>query len=261
MNADPPVLDLAAPGFRLTATLAPYDVEVFGFAIAQILVLEVAETSPADANYAIFEEWRDAHDMRIVSCRLPHDRLRESMFLERQGFRFVETVLHPVIDRLQRRNLPSDHLVVIDATEADLPALRSIAECAFHHERFHIDPRLDPRLGDLRYGRWVENSLHHPRQRLLKIMDGPRLLGFFIVEAENDGAVYWHLTAISPRWQGQGYGRRVWQTMLSLHRDEGHDRVVTTISARNIPVLNLYARLNASFLPPEMTFHWVRDSG
>ncbi|MBK8535842.1 MAG: hypothetical protein IPL59_12375 [Candidatus Competibacteraceae bacterium] len=46
--------------------------------------------------------------------------------------------------------------------------------------------------------------------------------------------------------------------MLRYHQERGQDVVMTTISARNVSVLNLYTKLNFRFLPPEMTFHWVR---
>ena len=137
--------------------------------------------------------------------------------------------------------------------------MRDIAERAFSHERYHIDPRLDPHFGNIRYSRWVKNSLNHPRQRLLKVVDGEHIVALFITESRENNSVCWHLTAISPSWQGRGYGQRVWRAMLRHHREEGQDCVITTISARNVAVLNLYAKLDFRFLPPEMTFHWVRE--
>jgi RimJ/RimL family protein N-acetyltransferase len=179
------------------------------------------------------------------------------MFLEAQGFRFIEMVLHPRLAGLSALALPEDDLQIVPADAADLPGLVAIAEHAFIHERYHVDPRLDPRLGDRRYGRWVRSSLAHPTQRLLKVLDAERLIALFLVEKRTDGSAYWHLTAIAPSWQGQGYGRRVWQAMLRRHQVEGCESVTTTISARNTPVLNLYAQLGFRFLPPEMTFHWI----
>jgi RimJ/RimL family protein N-acetyltransferase len=252
------MLELSAPGLRLTAAVVPWDTEVFGFPVAQIYTLEV--TDPllcATEAYQGFQAWLDTNQVRVASCRLPHDRLRESMFLEAQGFRFVEMVLHPRIEALGGLEIPVDCITIVPAQEADLAALQGIAERAFSHERYHLDPRLESYLADLRYGRWVRNSLNHPRQRLLKVLDGERLVACFIVEARKKGEVYWHLTAVSPEYQGQGYGRRVWQAMLRRHGEEGFESVTTTISARNVAVLNLYARLSFRFLPPEMTFHWV----
>lgn len=233
--------------------------EAFGFPVAQIDQIEVIDPAATLEDYRQFQQWLDAGRIRIASCRLPHDRLRESIFLESRGFRFIEMVLHPKIEKLQTLDIPSDDLVIVPALESDLTAMRDIAERAFGHERYHIDPRLDPHLGDARYGRWVQNSFAHPRQRLLKVVQGDHIVALFIVESGENRSVYWHLTAIAPGWQGRGYGRRVWRAMLRHHQAEGRDSVMTTISARNVPVLNLYAKLDFRFLPPEMTFHWVRE--
>lgn len=250
--------ELASPYLKLVAEAVPWDAAVFGFPVAQIHTLDLIDPVGAAAEYDAFQRWLDAERVHVVSCRLPHDRLRESMFLESHGFRFVEMVLHPKMDNIQALDLPEDNLLVASASKADLPELEQIAERAFSHERYHVDPRLDRKLADLRYGRWVRNSLDHPTQKLLKIADTGRPLAFFLVESR-DGSAYWHLTAVAPEWQGRGYGLRVWQTMLRHHQAEACQQITSTISARNVAVLNLYAKLNFRFAPPEMTFHWVRE--
>lgn len=259
MSTVPATVEISTSGLRLQAALVSWDTEIFGFPVAQIQKLEIIDLLSAAEEYQTFQRWLDVNRIKIASCRLLHDRLKESMFLESKGFRFIEMVLHPKIEKLQSLDISQDNLIITPALESDLSAMQSIAERAFGHERYHIDPRLDPRLGDLRYGRWVKNSLNHSRQQLLKVTDSEQIVALFIVEFRERKSVYWHLTAISPQWQGRGYGQRVWRAMLRRHQAEGQDCVMTTISARNIAVLNLYAKLDFRFLPPEMTFHWVRD--
>lgn len=121
------------------------------------------------------------------------------------------------------------------------------------------DCGLNPRHGDLRYGRGVRNSLGRADQRLLKFKDGERAVALFLVESRVSRTAHWHLTAVSPTWLGCDYGYQVWQSMLRYHQAEGCEGLTTTISARNVAVLNLYAKLGFRFLPPEMTFHWVRE--
>jgi GNAT superfamily N-acetyltransferase len=75
------------------------------------------------------------------------------------------------------------------------------------------------------------------------------------VEINDEGGDCRHLTAIAREWQWHGYGRRIWQAMLRHQRNEGVKYANTTILARNVPVLELYARLGFSFHPPETTFH------
>ena len=246
-------------GLLLQAVVVSWDTEIFDYPVGTIECLKIFNSDQITRDYMAFEFWRDLNKCKLMSCRLSHDQLYESMFLEEKGFRFIETVLHPKLDNLLRLNVSNQGLDIIPANEADIPVLKIIAETAFRNERFHVDPRLDPRLGDLRYVRWVVNTLHHPRQRLIKILENEIIVAFFIIECMDDGHVYWHLTAVSPEHQGKGYGRRTWLAMLRHHKENGYVAVSTTISARNIPVLNLYSSLNFRFLPPEMTFHWMRE--
>jgi RimJ/RimL family protein N-acetyltransferase len=251
---------ISTSDFHLEARLVSWDSEVFGIPVAQIEKLAITSSFTNTEAFLEFEAWVERNAIGIVSCRLDHTKLRESMFLENRGFRFVEMVLHPTLDRLGARSFPGDSPLIAPAEKVDLPELRVIAETAFSHERYHVDPRLNSRLANLRYGNWLESSFHHPRQVLLKISATDQLVGFFIVETLADASAYWHLTAIAPALQGQGYGLRAWQAMLARHKNEGITSVSTTISARNTAVLNLYAKLGFRFLPPEMTFHWIRSA-
>ncbi|NIM40420.1 MAG: GNAT family N-acetyltransferase, partial [Hydrogenophaga sp.] len=45
-------------------------------------------------------------------------------------------------------------------------------------------------------------------------------MAFFIVEAPAPIEAYWHLTAVAPAFQGQGYGRRVWRAVMDMHREQ-----------------------------------------
>jgi len=238
----------------------PWDSDIFGFPVGQITHIQVDDPTEAGVELGAFQAWLQEREIQLVSCRLAHDRLRESMFLEQAGFRFVEMVLHPHVADLQGYSCAPQGLRVERAVESDLTDIEAIATRAFGYERFHADPRLQPDLADRRYQTWVRNSCNHAQQRLYKISDGPDLVAFFVTENHPDGLCYWHLTAIAPELQGRGYGKRVWREMLRHHQREGMARVATTIAARNTPVLNLYSSLDFRFQPPEMTFHWLRDA-
>lgn len=249
-----------SPALQMTWALAPWDEVVCGFPVIQITNLTVLGPN-ASADMVQFEQGRDALGAGLVSCRLPHDNLKESMLLEDHGFRFIEMLYAPEMD-LTNFNANGDAglLSVMRATADDLPTLLEIARTAFNNERFKMDPRLDPGISDQRFQNWVASSLHHTAQELYVICDGARIVAFFVTELLNDGTCYWHLNAIAPEAQGQGYGRRVWLSMLHQAGGAGAQRVRTSIAARNHRVLNLYARLGFTFPPPPMTFHWVRTS-
>lgn len=254
------MLRLETASLSLAYFRVPWDSDIFGFPVAQISQIRVEDPVGARADLASFLAWMDQEAVRLASCRLPHDSLRESMLLEDAGFHFVEMVLHPHLADLQAYPCESQGLDVSLATTNDLPAIEAMAADAFGYERFHADPRLDRTLANQRYRVWVHNSLGHKKQRLYKICDGPNIVAFFVTESRPDGVCYWHLTAIAPAFQGRGYGKRVWREMLALHQRQGMRQVATTIAARNTPVLNLYASLGFRFQPPETTLHWLRDA-
>ena len=247
------------PALLVECAMVPWDMAAFGFPVAQVEGLEIRNNLAASADFNQLLAWFDQFDVRIVSCRLAHHQLRESMFLEAAGFRFVEMVISPRLDDLDEIIVEPDSIRIEEACVADVPALQAIVQSSFRHERYHIDPRLNRHLADTRYGNWVANTLDHSSQKLLKIHDAARLIGVFIVERHEGALAYWHLTAIAPEWQGMGYGRRVWKAMVNRHREDGCKSLSTNVSVRNVAVLNLYARLGFRFMPPQMTFHWLRD--
>jgi len=182
------------------------------------------------------------------------------MFLEDHGFRFVEMVLHPVFDKLQSTELPESDLGISRVSRGDLDRVLDMMESAFRFERFHMDPRLNPTLADVRDRNWVDSAFADQNQELYEICDKQQIVAIFMVEQLTEDSTYWHLSAVPPEFQGRGYGERTWRAMMRHHQKHGSTTVTTTITARNTPVLNLYAKLNFRLLPPEMTFHWVANS-
>lgn len=252
------MFSLEADGLLLRASLVPWDTEILKFPVAHIDKITILDNRRLDTDFGTFLAWRDDNKCRLVSCRLHHNQLVESMYLEQNGFRFIEVVLHPKLENLSLIDIPDQGLRVLTAARGDFPEVRKIAESAFIHERFQVDLRIGPHFGNLRYGRWVANISSLPKQQLVTIWDNQILIAFFIIEVLDDNSVYWHLTAVAPEHHGKGYGRRTWRAMLAYHQENGQNAVSTTISSQNIKILNLYASLDFRFLPPEMTFHWMR---
>jgi RimJ/RimL family protein N-acetyltransferase len=251
---------LEIPGARLHARLVPWDEAVFGYPVAQIDGIEAESQRIGAEAVQRFLSWADRVGIGMASCRLPVSRLSEGMALEAHGFRFVEVVLHPWTASLADAAIDEAGLTILAAAPEDLPELEVMAEAAFQHGRIHADPRLGPELGSRRYRQWVRSCLGHPRQRLLKVSLSDRTIALFVVEHLHNGTAYWHLTAMAPAFQGQGYGERVWRAMLAWHALRGATAVSTTITAGNIAVMNLYVKLGFRFQAPEMTYHWVRGA-
>lgn len=249
---------ITTPGVDLEYSLVPWDSDIFGFPVAQIERIVVKQGADPDVGMRQFRSWLELNEVRLVSCRLGSDRLRESMLLEANGFRFVEMVYGPTLSPIPDIGHDDDSLAIVEARHEDLAAIETIAASAFATGRFLIDWRLDGSASHRRYQAWVRNSFDDVRQTVLMATADNGLIGFFVVEDRPDRSVYWHLTAISPSKQGRGFGKRVWRAMVARHHAAGLQRIDTTISAHNTAVINLYAGLGFRFGLPQMTFHWVR---
>ena len=252
-------LKLVEPGLSMAASIVPWDSEIFGFPVAQIDHIDVADRGAASTAYTHFERWRDHFAVRMATCRLDHFALRESMFLEDHAFRFVELVYRPSLS-LRPAQFPDSELLIEPAMPADLPEIESIAGCAFSTGRYLLDWRLDPAHSHLRYRHWVRSSAASAHHEVLKGRLNGEIIGFFVIEKRADKSVYWHLTAMAKRWQGQGLGKKLWQAFAMRAQREGAPRIETTISAHNLPVMNLYAGLGFRFDAAQMTLHWLHEA-
>jgi ribosomal protein S18 acetylase RimI-like enzyme len=247
---------LETPSLVMEYFLVPWDSEIFGRPVGQIDRLVVKDSVGANQDFGKFSDWCRAQGITLCSCRIPHDRLTESLFLQQHEFRFIELNYRPYLNGLQNRRFTSTGIEVLEACAADEDELAAMAATVFEHGRFHQDPQLGPALGNRRYERWMRNSFNHPRQTTYKCVREDQTVGFFVVEYPTDTACHWSLIGLAPGLAGKGWGTRVWQAMLEFHQTQGLDRVETSISSHNTAVFNLYVKLGFRFPLPSATFHW-----
>lgn len=242
---------------RMEYFLVPWDSQIFGRPIAHIEKLEVLDGDRAVVAFQAFETWSREYRIAFTACRLDHRHLREAGWLEGRGFRFVETMLYPRFDSLEKMTPnPLDAVIdIVAATRGDVDHIQTVAASAFVTSRFVIDPSVAPELGAQRYRVWVSNSFADSKHLVLKAMHGDAMVGFFIVEERDDGSAYWHLTAVAPEFQGQGIGKAVWSRMMQWHRERGAKRIDTAVSGHNLPVIGLYGRLGWRFSRSDITLH------
>jgi ribosomal protein S18 acetylase RimI-like enzyme len=236
--------------------LVPWDTEILGQSVGDIRRLEVKDTLNAGKDYLAFKKWIERNNIILCSARLTHDKIVESMFLENQGFRFIEMNYHPQLKNLQSMEFPKDEIVIEMACSEDRILLSEIAGSVFQHGRFHQDPRMGVEIGNKRYKTWVLNSFEMEHQKVYKCIQNGRIVAFFVVEHPEVQHCFWSLVGLVADLQGQGLGKRVWRAMLNKHQQDGVETVSTSISSHNIRVLNLYVSLGFRFPIPYMMFHW-----
>lgn len=238
--------------------LVPWDTEIIGRPVAEINRFEVIDSERAKSHYARFEEWREKHNIDLCSCRISHDSLVESAFLQEHGFRFIELNYRPELRGLQQQQFSDDSIEIVLAQEEDQECLAQIAANIFKHGRFHQDLLLGVKIGDERYKIWLLNSFSRSSQFVYKCLIEDEIVGFFVTEYSDNNQCNWVLVGLAPGFEGRGIGTRVWKAMMRFHQADGMESIVTSISSHNSAALNLYAKLGFRFPRPLVTFHWHR---
>ena len=248
---------ISTPALTLRYHLNPWDEPSLGARTATIAALEVHDETSAVREFDAFRAWCDDERVALVTCRLSQERLAECGFLERFGFRFIELNYRPELAGLGSLSVRGDEDYLVEtASPDDAEAIAAIAGEIFEAGRFHIDPLIDPRVGDRRYRQWASNAFRNPGQTVWKCGNEGRIDAFFVIESPSDESRFWSLVGLAPGLSGKGLGTRIWRAVLYRHQREGVGRVSTSISSLNVPVFNLYVKLGFRFPPPTITLHW-----
>jgi hypothetical protein len=243
------------PALDLTYHLTPWDEPVFRGNTAAISTIRLGAEADASRDFGAFRDWCKEYAVKLVSCRLAQDRLRECGFLEAQGFRFIELNYRPSLTGLG--GFPRDaDIAVCPALRSDENEICDFAGRIFQTGRLHADPFVGPEIGSRRYALWAANAFRHPGQQLLKCQMDNRTIAFVVVERRTVTSCFWSLVGLAPGLIGKGLGRRVWMAMLAFHHSEGVEEVTTSISSHNVAIHNLYAALGFRFPAPDITLHW-----
>jgi GNAT superfamily N-acetyltransferase len=139
----------------------------------------------------------------------------------------------------------------------DHRAIEAIAGQSFAHGRYHADPFFPDELANRRYLRWVQNALsgEKPEDRVFVLGKPGEVLGFYHVTIEGEMSDL-RLAAVAPHLKQTGAGVDLYAAVLHELRNLGIRRAVSTISAANSGVLNVYSLLGFRFSKPEIIYHW-----
>ncbi|MCU7873408.1 MAG: GNAT family N-acetyltransferase [Candidatus Thiodiazotropha sp. (ex Lucinoma borealis)] len=256
MNFDYKLEKIQTNALSMEFFLVPWDTEIMEKPVAEIRCLNVKIPKQARNEFQTFFDWCNDHKIALINCRISHDQLVESMFLQAHEFRFIELNYRPQIKNLQNLKILDDEIDIVLAEPDDRLPLAGMAGSVFQHGRFHQDPRLGVGLGNYRYKSWLLNAFELSHQKVYKFMLDQKIIAFFVIEYPEQGHAFWSLTGLAPGMQGKGLGKRVWRRMMLKHQQEGIDTISSSISSHNITVLNLYLSLVFRFPTPSATFHW-----
>ena len=210
----------------------PWDARAFGFETYELVDV-------SDAALAAVEQVRGHFTARI-------DPLASKELLHRHGFYYCDTLIEPHCRADQFR----DHVRAAIGLSRHVPfeKVRSFTDNAFLNGRFHRDFHIDPRLADARYGSWLEELCE--AKRCMGLLHDGDLAGFLCHD--------WNrivLHALQERYRGKGLAKYFWSAACRELFAQGQEELQSSISASNMPVLNLYASLGFRFRNPKDIYH------
>jgi len=197
-----------------------------------------------------------AKNISVCSSTLAPTQSFWRQVLPQVGFEFVDLSLQVTLS-LCSAKLPPVRCQLRSALPEDQAAIEAIAAEAFTHGRYHADPRFPKRLANRRYLQWVRNTLSTPSEvdHMYVLEQGGRVAGFYHVTIEGDVSDL-RLAAVAADLKGTMLGVELYSAMLHELRRQNVRRVVTSISAVNQNILNLYSLLGFRFSNPEIIYHW-----
>lgn len=162
------------------------------------------------------------------------------------GFYYCDTLIEPFC--LCQDFSPFENSAVSIRKDMELKPLLNICNSAFVHGRFHRDFNLERPNADSRYKSWLAQL--HEAQNVYGLFYNSALAGFMAL----DGCKL-VLHAVSDDMRGKGIAKYLWTPICKMLFEAGHEEIYSSVSASNLAVVNLYARLGFKFRNPVDVYH------
>ncbi|MDQ6972544.1 MAG: GNAT family N-acetyltransferase [Mariprofundaceae bacterium] len=220
---------------------SPWDTDVFGKACYEITDLSEDGLAGAVA--------RPGHYTVKI------DPLADKGPLHRHGFYYTDTLLEPVCRPGQLVSYPHSAVAIDKAVQ--LADVQNICSHAFAYGRFHRDFNLPREQADQRYVQWLGQM--HAEGHVLGLLYEGELSGFVAFHMDADACASLLLHALNESFRGRGLAKFLWSAVCDYLFAQGASELKSSISAANLPVLNLYSSLGFRFTHAVDTYHCLSE--
>lgn len=220
----------------------PWDAQLFGINTFEIVV--DSENKLSQVIKQVFSEKNTGHYTvkvnPLLSKKLLHD----------YGFYYCDTLIEPYCNTESFREFTKQDISLSESVS--LEKFLEICHGAFVHGRFHRDFNLDKNLADTRYNSWLKQL--YEQQRVWGLMYQDKLAGFW---GFSRNKILLH--ALSQQYRGKGMAKYFWSLACQELFNQGYTELISSISAANVAVLNLYSSLGFKFRNPVDIYHLLLE--
>lgn len=170
----------------------------------------------------------------------------DTELLHRYGFYYMETMLKPVCQKEDLQIMDDKKITISKDYEKD--AVLNIAGNAFAGSRFHRDFYIPSPMADKRYMNWVRDL--QDKDLIIALYYQGELAGFY--GYENDNVL---LLGMKKAFRGMGLTQAFTSKGCQYQFDLGYEQLRTSISAANLPSLNLFIRLGFKLTDTVDVYH------
>lgn len=167
------------------------------------------------------------------------------------GFYYCDTLIEPYCNRDQFTFHSREGIYVSETIQFE--TINQICKTAFHYDRFHRDFNLDEEKSSQRYCLWLKDLWEE--KKVYSLMYFQDVAGFF---AFSENRILLH--ALSDSFRGKGLAKYFWSFACQELFKLNYSELVSSISASNLAVFNLYASLGFKFRKPLDVYHWLFNS-
>ncbi len=176
------------------------------------------------------------------------DPLANKRLLHEYGFYYCDTLIEPHCNAMRLRAVGHPDATI--SKEVDVAQALDICEGAFSHGRFHRDFNVSRSAADLRYCNWLKDLLS--AKQVYGLFWQNELAGFI-----GHSGCNLVLHALAEPHRGKGRSKYWWSSVCGELMASGYHEVKSSISAANLPVLNLYSSLGFAFTNPQDVYHHI----
>lgn len=188
----------------------------------------------------------------------PMDQAPPLLDLATAGFFQADTQIQFLLNLRKVKATPStDRLEYIFADQKNFDI--EVEELAmFTHERFRHIPGCTGARTNERYALWAKNLIRkHPETCMLLFLDN-KLQGWFLSRPVEQRGLNLALSMLSNT--AEVSGMLLYQQAFVAYAERGHRLGNASFSVTNTPVHNIYATLDARFMPPGGNWLWISEA-